>query len=71
MKESQKKLKIFQVATNLMVSIFLNIRSFSILCGYLKLNKKNIHTKVYKYNVKHVIYYINVKVVQKRVGGFI
>ena len=27
--------------------------------------------KVYKYNVKHVIYYINVKVVQKRVGGFI
>ena len=36
-----------------------------------ELKQKNVHTKVYKYNVKHVIYYINVKVVQKRVGGFI
>ena len=37
------------------VNFFLNIRSFSILCEYLKLNKKSVHTKVYKYNVKHVI----------------
>jgi len=43
-------------------NFFSNIRSFSILCEHLKLNKKNMHTKVYKYNVK---------VVQKRVGGFI
>ena len=51
-----------QGATNLMVTNFLKkIRSFSIVCGDLKL-KKNVHTKVYKYNIK---------VVQKRVGGFI
>ena len=35
--------------------------SFSIVCGDLKLKKK-VHTKVYKYNVK---------IVQKKVGGFI
>ena len=29
-------------------------RSFSIVCGDLKLNKKSVHTKVYKYNVKVV-----------------
>ena len=39
-KKSKKILKILQVATNLMVSNFLNIHSFSILCGHLKLNKK-------------------------------
>ena len=44
------------------VNFFSKIRSFSIVCGDLKLNKKNVHTKVYKYNVK---------VVQKRIGGFI
>ena len=44
------------------VKFFSNIRSFSILCEHLKLNKKNVQTKVYKYNVK---------IVQKRVGGFI
>ena len=38
------------------------VKYFSIVCGDLKLNKKRVHTKVYKYNVK---------VVQKRVGGFI
>ena len=49
---------------NLMVSNFLNIRSFSILCEHLKLNEKN---RAYK---SIQIQYINVKVVQKRVGGF-
>ena len=44
------------------INFFSNIRSFSILYEHLKLNKKNVHTKVYKYNVK---------VVQKRDGGFI
>ena len=44
------------------VKFFSNIHSFSILCEHLKLNKKNVHTKVYKYNVK---------VVQKRIGEFI
>ena len=44
------------------VKKFSKIRPFSIVCGDLKLNKKNVHIKVYKYNVK---------VVQKRVGGFI
>ena len=53
------------------VKFFSNIHSFSILCGHLKLNKKSVHTKVYEYNVKYVIHYINIKVVQKRVGEFI
>ena len=57
----KKLLNILQGATNLMVSNFSKIRSFSIVCGDLKL-KKNVHTKVYKYNVK---------VVQKRVREFI
>ena len=43
-------------------NFFSKIRLFSIVCGDLKLNKKSVHTKVYKYNVK---------VVQKRIGGFI
>ena len=34
----RKFLKILQVATNLMVSKFLNIHSFSILCEHVKLN---------------------------------
>ena len=69
MKILKKLLKILQVATSLMVSKFLNIHSFSILCEHLKLNKKNVHTKVYKYNVKHVIHCINVKVVKKGLEG--
>ena len=32
------------------------------VCGDLKLNKKSVHTKVYKYNIK---------LVQKRVRRFI
>ena len=58
----KKILKILQGATNLMVSNFLKNSFISIVCRDLKLNKKSVHIKVYKYNVK---------VVQKRVGGFI
>ena len=50
MKNYKKILKILQGATNLMMSIFSKIHLFSIVCGDLKLNKKNMHTKVYKYN---------------------
>ena len=53
-----------------MVSNFVsNIRSFSILCGHLKFKQKNMHTKIYKYNVKHVIHCINIKVVKKGLEG--
>src|SRR6185436_7327128 len=38
--KNEKFLKILQGATNLMVSNFLKNRSFSIVCGDLKLNKK-------------------------------
>ena len=31
--------------------------------------QKNVHTKVYKYNIKHVIHCINVKVVKKGLEG--
>ena len=34
------------------------IRSFSMVCGIYKLNKKNVHTKVYKYNVDCIYVYI-------------
>ena len=59
--KNEKFLKILQGVMNLMVSNFLknsfiqySLRGFEV--------KKNVHIKVYKYNIK---------VVQKRVGGFI
>ena len=50
----EKFLKILQGATNLLVSNFLkNSFIYYSLRGF-KVKQKNVHTKVYKYNVKVV-----------------
>ena len=43
--KNKKFLKILQGATNLMVSNFLKIRPFSIVCGHMKLNQKRKRKK--------------------------
>ena len=62
MKILKKFLKILQGATNLMLSNFLkNSFIYYSLRGF-EVKQKNVHTKIYKYNVK---------IVQKRIRGFI